>query len=952
MYRIENMPVWKGQLTKGKVLRYTFLPGLFPRLRDLFGGGWLVASFAALVAIVYGTVRLLPPGHPYLDPANIGQFGVRQVIAAAAGNLQFKWKYVDRIVVFFSVIAGIVLLFMQAILMLLSFMILPAWASMPTSTFDFFTTDAPVQDIAFILLDRVFGIPDPGGVGGFFRSCYSLGQPCNDSQGIAMTAAVGGFPTPFHLALHAMLQFYDFGIFLVGIIIILYFVITVTAETAQSGTPFGRRFNHFWAPVRLMFFFFLIVPIVYGLNIAQMAVLHTAYFGSSMATNGWLLFTERLRDTHTSLLGELDPAQLVVTPNAPEPGSLLQFYTTVTTCKYAERILHNRYIQAYLVRNPTPGVTGPNALMAYKWPPNDDVTSPIPSGATQTSFDEALEFYNDGNIVVRFGEYNPDLYPNRAGNVYPWCGEIVLANPGVSTEGPNEVGMEYIFEFWYYTLLELMWTDSDLHNFGARIARTVIANEKDLYLPTTQEKLALILAYKQEMEESIDLAVEAQANAAGSTGYVVPPEVLEKGWAGAAIWYNRIAKMNGGLVDAVFDVPRPKMWPDALEQVLNEKRKASGDVAGNTRFDPNLPDNMEVKYDKSQESSILRAEDWAFNLWEKDETSSIAVPTGLQGLANIGGTGVPSVSSTGNGFIDLVNSIFGTSGLFNMRKNDNVHPLAQLVGIGRSLIDSAIINLGFAAGAGIAGSIGNLAKGWTGTMAKQFAGVAMSIALTGITIGFLLFYVVPFLPFVYFFFAVGGWIKAIFEAMVGVPLWALSHLRINGDGLPGKIGMSGYFLIFEIFVRPILTVFGLIGAITIMAAMVRVLNDVYDLAIINLTGHDPTFSQIANGANANFDPASIEFYRNAVDEFFFTIMYAIVVYMIAMSCFKLIDLVPNQILRWLGGNISTFGEHLGDPGSMLAGTVTRGSMGTLATLQGDNGMFLAIMNTGGNSISK
>lgn len=941
--RIETMQGWG--VTKGKALRYAFMPAFLPRLRALFAGGWVTQNFAALVAMVYGIVRLLPPEHPYLDPSYAGRFTIRQAIAAAADNLRFEWRYLDRIVVFFSIIAGLVLLAVQAVLLLFSFMILPAYAAMPTSTFDFFQTDLPVQDIAFILLDRVFGVPAASGVGGFFGSCYSLGLPCEDSQGAIMNPAVGGFPTPVHLALHAMIQFYNYGIFLVGIIVILYFVITVTAETAQSGTPFGRRFNHVWAPVRMIYYFFLIVPIVYGLNIAQMAVMYTAYWGSSMATNGWLLFNQRLSDEQTSLLGELDPSELFVTPNAPDPGSLLQFYTTVAACKYSERILHNRYIQAYLVRNPSSTATGIHARMAYKWPANDVVTSPVPSGATSTSFREALAFYNDGNIVVRFGEYNPDLYPNQTGNVYPWCGEITLANPGVSIAGPNEVGTEYIFEFWYYTLLQLMWTDDDLHSYGSRIARTLINNEENLQLPSVQEKLNLILAYKREMEEAIQLAVEAQAQAAGTTGFVVPPEVLEKGWAGAGIWYNRIAKMNGGLVDAVFNVPRPKLWPDALEQILSEKRKEAADVAGNTRFDPNLPNGVTVKFDKSQTSSVARAESWAFNLWEKDESVSASIPADIAGTINATTTGLPTQASTGNAVIDMVNAIFGTSGLFNMRKNDSIHPLAQLVGIGRSLINSAMINLGFAAGAGLAGSISSLAKNWTGSMARQFAGVALSIALTSISIGFLLFYVIPFLPFVYFFFAVGGWVKAIFEAMVGVPLWALSHLRINGDGVPGRIGMGGYFLLFEIFVRPVLTLFGLVGSIVVMAAMVKVLNEIYDLAVTNLTGHDASY--ISLGASDSYDPTDLEFYKNAVDELFFTIMYAIVVYMIAMSCFKLIDLVPNQILRWLGGSISTFGEHLGDPGKMLAGTVSRGAAGTIATMQGNNGMFVAIMSSGG-----
>ena len=64
----------------------------------------------------------------------------------------------------------------------------------------------------------------------------------------------------------------------------------------------------------------------------------------------------------------------------------------------------------------------------------------------------------------------------------------------------------------------------------------------------------------------------------------------------------------------------------------------------------------------------------------------------------------------------------------------------------------------------------------------------------------MLFYIIPFMPFIYFFFAVGTWVKAIFEAMVGVPLWALAHIRIDGQGLPGDAAMNGYYLLLEIFV--------------------------------------------------------------------------------------------------------------------------------------------------------
>jgi hypothetical protein len=936
-------------ITKGDVLRYTLLPGIVPRLKNLFTFG--LDYFAALIALVYSMVGLIPRGHPYLNPDNYGRFGVRQTIAVAANNLRFEWRHADQVIMFFAVIAGIVILVLQVILMLLSFSILPALA-MPATPLEFFTTTYKLEDIAFILLDRVFGIPAPGGgIGSFFGSCAGMGISCTDPEGDLLAGStMSAFPTPFQLALHGLLEFYNAGIFLVGVMIIIYLTMTVAGEMAQSGTPFGRRFNRVWAPTRLILFFFLILPVVYGLNICQMAVMHTAYFGSSMATNGWLLFNQALLSptifgaekagpvtSGTSIFGQFeldgtaDPSavsNLVAIPNTPDPGPLLQFYNTVHTCKYAERILHNRYVQAYLVRPRPNSTTGERARYVNKYPNDDVVVGPEPGGGTFTGFNDGLSFFEDGDFVIRFGEYNPDLYPNETGFVFPYCGELTLVNPGVTTVGPNEPGVYTMFAFWYSLLGMVLWSSPTLHDWGSNTARTVVGGENNLSLPDTGARTAMVDWYKTTMGLGIDLAVAAQV-AAIQTDYMIPADILNKGWAGAGIWYNRIAKMNGSLVDAVFNTPRPKLWPDALEQILNAKRKKDSNVWGSQRFDPTLSDTLTVKFRKPQEADIARAENLTFQLWERDG-SAAAISQGTLGMGTLlSYLGVePDVKGTepvtGNAVIDSINTLLGTSGLFNMRENVNTHPLAQLVAVGRAMINSAIVNFGYAAGAVIGGGIGTMLQLWSGELAKAATGFAFMIASTGLMIGFMLFYVIPFLPFVYFFFAVGGWIKAIFEAMVGVPLWALAHLRIDGDGLPGKMGMSGYFLLFEIFVRPILTIFGLIGGIIILTAMVRSLNELWDIVILNLSGHDA--SQDPGALSSLVGNTHATLIRNAIDEFMFTIMYAIVVYMMAMSSFKLIDMVPNQILRWLGASVSTFGEKLQDPGAQLVGMTYRGGL--------------------------
>src|SRR5690606_26450293 len=107
-----------------------------------------------------------------------------------------------------------------------------------------------------------------------------------------------------------------------------------------------------------------------------------------------------------------------------------------------------------------------------------------------------------------------------------------------------------------------------------------------------------------------------------------------------------------------------------------------------------------------------------------------------------------------------------------------------------------------------------------------------------------------------------------------VPLWALAFLRIDGEGLPGDAAMGGIYLIFEIFLRPIMIIFGLLASIVIFAAMVKVLNEVFYLVVHNVAGHDPNSTAICGKSGGNTlsgtsasAPQGIDFFRGPIDEF-------------------------------------------------------------------------------------
>ena len=120
-------------------------------------------------------------------------------------------------------------------------------------------------------------------------------------------------------------------------------------------------------------------------------------------------------------------------------------------------------------------------------------------------------------------------------------------------------------------------------------------------------------------------------------------------------------------------------------------------------------------------------------------------------------------------------------------------------------------------------------------------------------------------------------------------------------------------------------IFGLIASITIFSALVTVLHEIWPLAVSNVMGFDENCARVpldplvcgAATAPTVGETGSIEFLRGRADELFFMILYTIVVFMLAMASFKMIDALPNNILRWMNASVSTFGEKIGDPAGEL-----------------------------------
>ncbi len=872
-------------ISKGKIIKTAVLPGIYPRLKNLLGSGF--GSLAYLIAIVYNTVRILPNNHRFLKKEAQGTYTVRQVLNEASNHIHYSLKNIDQIIIFFSVIIALLLFFAQFIVLFISFLIPTAQAqTLPTTISGFFTTPNPQEDIAFRMLDLVFGIPDL-----FGSKDYS-------------EAAV-------HQALHSLFEFYSYGMLVVGSIIIIYYVVAVVSETAQSGVPFGQRFNKAWAPIRIILFFALLLPIFSGINGGQYIVLGAAKFGSGLASTGWLTYNENIT---TTLIGQVE--KNIADPTTPDITHIPAFLLIAKTCQqaYQTAIFNPDELSANHINTGESGSeTGIQAWILYE---KKDIAEGEESSskygtalAQNITFQEIAAQSQKSDFSVVFGVKDTEAYPNYPGSIYPICGEM-----SYTITDYNEPGSALIHTA-YYNLVKDTWSggqniDEYAKNYVSRYLLRGDARNLEAALPDKEYQRQWLNYIEEFFRGENGIVTQAVETQIAEGEWQVDQKLKDYGWGGAGIWYNKIALQNGALASAIQQAPRILSQPIIMERYrelieIENKNIEGGNYASNAALQsaPPLSENF------IGESEILSALNQVYAYW--------------QGAAE-----QPKDFRTNNTFIDAVNILLGTEGLFKMCANADIHPLAQLSSTGKTMIESAIRSY-IASGIFTIGSIiPNPFRGAAQHMASMFS----SIASIGLLVGFILFYIIPFMPFLYFFFAVGGWVKGIFEAMVAVPLWALAHLRIDGDGIPGDAAIKGYYLIFEIFIRPILIVFGLLAALTIFTAMVKVLNDIFYIAISNASGHEAKdgiscFLSPEQGLAANGEAADQarqmraeqikQAQRGPIDEFFFTILYAIIVYLVGMACFKLIDKIPNDILRWFNAEVSSFNDDREDPAEGL-----------------------------------
>lgn len=929
---------------KFSLVKYALLPGIIPRLRGAFENSFFLTAYS-IACIFYG-LRIFPASHPYVNPDNIGRFAVRHVLAQAAQHIEFKWKNIDQIVVYLMIVCGVLLVGLQFGLFVFGVIshqpaIAQELGQQAASTagglaYWFARTDAEhYQDFVMIALDRVFGVPQ------IFNSCVSVAeQACLNLHGQQTMSVQGDFPFPVHAALHQMLNFYSKGVFIIAIFVIMYFVVVIVGETSVSGSPFGKRYNKTWIPLRIILFFALLMPIsfhgVTGLNAGQFLTLGVARVGSDFASNGWKMFHETLaRQTF------LDHTRLLNAPVMPSFHKMFQSLVLAKACgEMMEMSLRKQgqgdaaRIVPFVVREVMPFTD--EAFLKELESQKQDNRLPEAVPMHDISYAQALAYNRSAPVRIVFGPQITEdthlyfkkskLYP---GKVFPACGEIMFHDFQAQANNSKLQPMQGM----YYDAIKILWDDPLL----IKIANCKAAHMHPSYNASYQQEYGCLGGfpynmYRVQLHERLlfyntefgklhkDAIKKLQEN---SDMFDIPKVMKSRGWASSALFYQHIAQLNGGVTDAALHLPRFTQYPYVMEWVAGHRKRHQANFS--ELKDVYNPTNIE-----STEFSLASFEkELAVHLYEFYDQLKINRVSEKEHL------------ESGNVIEVLVRKILGAHGMYDMLRTADVNPMAQLSALGKGIMEVAIRNLAI-------GKLGDASlkfKIFQGKNSKQFsgaiAGFAQSLGYLALTMGFSLYYVMPLMPFVYFFFAFGGWIKSIFEAVIGVPLWAMAHItRWDGDGIAGPAAQGGYMLLLEIMLRPILILFGLVASISFFSASVVILNDMFQTVIVLVSGANPAGDSGAVSAGVGEHAAVYNIVQGGagqIDEFFYTIVYVFVCYSLGLACFKMIDQVPNKMLRWMSFTTKTFQESNKNSAQELSGMAYKGvtiSTGKLGKMTG------------------
>ncbi|MBP6103836.1 MAG: DotA/TraY family protein [Gammaproteobacteria bacterium] len=696
-----------------------------------------------------------------------------------------------------------------------------------------------------------------------------------------------------------MFERFNYIILTVGVLVISYIGVSSTINTAREGEAMGKKMSA-WVPMRAFLGTLLMVPgPTSGYSVVQMTVVWIVLNGIGAANSVWNVILNQLsRD-----ISVVSNASAVITGNAKAATPMMnsQLDTLVQNVMMASTCMH-------ALNNMRELSAVPGNMQQYG-PVRVFVTSN--STPTVTSDESGNPTKLSLSAIVNVGINTP--IPSALSSI---CGSFAVTSTLDKTNNQNDTfNNATITQRLAIKVAALQSMFGVVDPAAILIAQTRLSNTADLdgrfytppepgyYLLAKQAYIGQITQLSQGIQMSPD-ASNAASWEQGIDGNDISSgtrlrgntmaQIQSYGWIHAGSYYYDLVKASKKSINEDYTaVPVATNVPAYLEALDAKNMPLGGGwpSASGTSLNTSLttlingdPPNYQTK----KLNAYLNRMDAYYDVdINNSSISSSAV-------------NISTANSSGNKiidrFINLVRKYIQDPIVENFQQRvsgDGQDPLASLHEFGWGLMLSAevmaIYGMVLSMAISIALSSGSCMSplAWsTQTLLLQFTPLIFGLSAMLWTGGATLNIYLPMVPYLIFTTAAFGWIIAVIEAVVGAPIVALALAHPSGEDL-GKVGQP-LILLANVFLRPMLMLFGFILGAGLLRAGIAMINFGF-LPAINTASSPTLFSILA-----------------------ILMMYIFLVMAIVNKSFSLIYLLPNQIMRWIGGPTET-----SDPSDMI-----------------------------------
>lgn len=609
-----------------------------------------------------------------------------------------------------------------------------------------------------------------------------------------------------------------------GTSVLIWHVISGTVATAHEGTVLGKNWHQVWAPIRVVMGVGLLVPIANGFCLAQVLVISIACWSGSV---GNLLWSSYLTGLTTPGLSA---------PSLPATGALVRQFADAEVCHAG---LSEKSVE--LGGNALPAVTAERSNLSSL------------GGVEVTTGNawNALSSWATGGSSASSAQVNRTLVTWDYGPCGAISGPFALNAGGDASVTAFDTSRLSAIESLRSALNTAATTYVGVETSGPSTA----ASEP----PAVAALVSAVTSAKSAFDSGLTSAAStlvAGANGGAESTFVTNAQAA--GWVSAGSYYMTLARLQTRVQQVADTLPSITISENAdaeYRPLLHELH--AGPYAPITRFDaaydaaakswsssvPDLSAGVKAGADEHSSMSIFGLLNWLFS--------------GVFQIVDTHFTGVSVSDTAGSGMQQLVD--FGSKLL---------SAVTAVLGIG-------VVGILAAGGAGAAAGAVLGASGVAAYAVKIAVGVAVGV----VGVGALHAYVLPVIPFVMWAFAVVSVLILVAEAMVAAPLWALMHVRMDGQELVGPAQHAGYLIIFNLFLRIPLTLMALFLSFGVFQA---------GLWLLSITFWPAALSATADTS------------AGMVGSLVMLLILSFVHWHLAMRSFGLITTLPDRVSRWFG----------------------------------------------------